>query len=78
MFPDDLRPKDLMTVNRIRRTDKYDAMDDASYEALMKSRRIYPYLMEWDVSENKQTEDIECSAAGYTQFEATHTAIPGD
>lgn len=31
-------------MNNIRRTNKYDQMDDASYEALMASRNIYPYM----------------------------------
>ncbi len=79
MVPTDLRPKDRMTVNRTRRTNKYDAMDDASYEALMNKRGIYPYLMEWEVS--GETEDVGVDPLpflGCTEFEAMHMAIPGD
>ena len=31
-------------TNKVRRTNKYDLMDAASYEALMDSRNIEPYI----------------------------------
>ena len=52
---------------KTRRTNKYPMLDDASYEALMESRNIYPYISE--ESDSYVYEDVY--ARDYKHAEAT-------
>ena len=62
-----------MTNDYTRRTDKYNNLSDASYEALMKERNVYPYLMPWELnadgSYNPKWNEDEPTNSGFGSYE---------